>query len=224
MHDLEIRINQVDYVGVLAQPAFSLWGEGKILLATLFAGYRPYNVKLADISGSGDGESIADQEISVRFGGVGLFRFRFDRVEARLSNYGEEDLVRFPDLVERGVASIREAASDFSLASHLLVHASHSVIAGVSSRDYFRDLAPQPNLEIGESRGHGFIFHFDIPDRAWQVQLTLDHSLSISDGIYVNYNVLVVSDRLDYQQTFMEARDLFNRCLKQVGLKIPTAK
>src|SRR6266446_7360966 len=134
MHELEIRSNQIDYVGLLAQPAFSLWGEGKILLAALYGAFKPFNVKLSDFTGA-DNANLADQEVAIRLGSGAVFRFRFDKVEARLANYREDELVRFPGIVERGVIALREAATDFAIASHLLAHASHSVIPGVTSRD-----------------------------------------------------------------------------------------
>lgn len=218
MHNLEVHRSQVDYLGLLAQPSFSLWGEGKILLASLYAAYQPYGVRLADISTNQDLQTMADSEVSIQLGGRSVFRFKFDRVEARLSNYTEEDLQRFPDAISRGVNAIRQAASDFTLASHLLSHFSHSAITGVTSRDYLRGLAPQPDLRIGESRGHGFIFHYDTVDPAWQVQLTLDHSLSIPDGLFINYTVLIVAGEIDYQQTLVAARDLLEQSLAQLGL------
>jgi hypothetical protein len=222
MHELEIRSNQIDYVGLLAQPAFSLWGEGKILLAALYAAFEPFNVKLSDFTGTAENANLADQEVSIRLGSGAVFRFRFDKVEARLANYREDELLRFPDIVHRGVLGLREAATDFTFASHFLAHASHSVIPGVTSREYLKALTHQADLKIGESAGHGYIFHFDVKERGWRVQLTLDHSLSVPDGIYIAFTVLVASDRLDYQRTFVDARELFNRCLSNVGLRIST--
>src|SRR5205807_2148051 len=133
----------------------------------------------------------AEQEVTVRLGSSANFKFRFERLEAHLYNYTEADLDQLPDLIDRGVSALRESASDFGLASHLMVHASHSVLRGVSSREFLKSLPSHFDLGIGESEGNGLIFHFDLVDRGWKVQLTLDHSLSVPDGIYMNYTVLI---------------------------------
>jgi hypothetical protein len=86
MRQLEVRINEVQYVGLLNHPAFSLWDEGKILLATLYNSFRPFNVKLGDITVAGDATSPANQEVSVRLGSGASFKFHFDRLEASLAN------------------------------------------------------------------------------------------------------------------------------------------
>lgn len=223
MRQLEVRINEVEYLGLLNHPAFSLWDEGKILLAALYNSFRPFNVKLADITIGGDATSPANQDVSVRLGSGASFKFRFDRLEARLANYTESDLVRFPEIVRAGVSGIREAATDITFASHIVNSASHSLISGVSSREFLLSLPSQPKFGVGQSMGHGHIFHFAMKDGTWQVQFSIDHSLSVPGGLYVSFLIVISTPDLDYGQIFTDAREVYRQCLAEVGLQlVPT--
>jgi hypothetical protein len=218
---LDIKSNQVDYLGIMGRPAFSLWGEERLLLSTLYEAYRPYNVRLENIVGAGTTDSAGDQGVTVNLGARTSFRFRFDRVDARMTNFLTSDLEALPGIIDAGVTALRSIGSEISFTSHIISEFSHSSLSQGRAEDFFRDVGVGPDLRLGESRGNGIIFHFDLPGKQWQVHLTIDHSLSIPGGIFLQYQIVIEADKVDYALILSDARQLLRTALSKIGLGFP---
>jgi hypothetical protein len=219
MPNLVIRRNEIDYTAALAEPAFELWGEAKTLVSGLYKAFRPFGVSLSDISDASDGESLAEKGVRVSLGPRGSFTFRFDRLEANLSNFLEPEIEQFARFAEAGYSWLRESVPAASATTHFIGYSSHSSLSEGRSSDVLQRINPIRVEGIGESRGHGLSLHFDIPDRGWVLRLSIDHSLAVEDGIYLHLFVTIRADRIDYIEVMHAVRGYLDRILNEFGLR-----
>ena len=222
MRTLAVQHNQLEYVGVFAQPALSLWGDGKAILDGLFRTFEGYHSGLNALRTIGEADAPATQGVAVSLGERGNYRFKFERIEASLFNFSDEQIAVFAQVLERGDKWVRRSVPGLVYKSHLFTYASHSALSEGTSKDYLRSLSTLQLKGIGQNLGSGVIFHADVPDRQWTVQLAIDHSLSITDGLYVQMYVFVAGDVVNYAETLSKGRNILDSSLEQLGLTFGT--
>jgi hypothetical protein len=71
---------------------------------------------------------------------------------------------------------------------------------------------------LGTARGNGVIFHADRDERSWRLQLTVDHSLLIEHGVFIQLVILSMSDELDYESLFDDVEKSLGTSLAALGL------
>ncbi len=207
MADLIIQQNELTYAGMFTYPAFDLWNEGKRILAGLYDAYLDYGITLQSIVNASGGSAIGDQQVVVNLGSRSAFTFRFDRIEAKLSSFADDDLSGFPDVLLRGVSWIRPLLVAPAFKLHLITYASHSSLTAGSSEELLKQLTPADVPRIGISRGIGVIYHFDIPQEGTRIQVTVDHSLAVDKGIYMQMHMVIARDEVDYQEILRLGRE-----------------
>jgi hypothetical protein len=222
MTDLIVRQNEVFYVGSYAEPAFSLWGSGAQIMGGLFGAFRSYNPSLRDITPVGDQTDSADSAVSVTIRPRISFQFKFDRIEGRITNFLEPELDQFQDVLTKGSEWVRKSVGALAFQSHLVTYSSHSDLVGKTSEEVLRKL-PSPAIEgIGVSSGNGVIFHFGVPDRSLQYTVTVDHSLAIKGGLFLQMHLFAIADRINYAEVLIEGKSLLDKVLSQLDLHIET--
>ncbi len=220
MRTLVVQQNQVDYIGVFAHPALSLWGEGRTILSGLskaLEGY--YSGSLSAFSILGQPDVPASQAVVVRLSAQANYRFKFEQVEASLFNFSDAELSALPSVLKRGDEWLRAAVPQLAYKSHVFAYMSHSTILEGNSTEYLRALSPTLLEGVGKNLGSGIIFHADIPERNWRIQLALDHSLAIADGLFVQMQLITTVDQIDYKETLSAGRSILETSLARLGLK-----
>jgi hypothetical protein len=64
------------------------------------------------------------------------------------------------------------------------------------------------------------IFHARHPEHGWVVQLSLDHSVLIDGGLYLQFQVLSTDDLLDARFALKTGRTLLEQALESVGVHL----
>jgi hypothetical protein len=218
MRTLSVQRNEAKYTGLYVEPPFALWGEGARILEGLYRAFRPFGVTLADIRGEHGTGSVADEAVAVYIGGQASFRFTFDRVEASVSNPTDADLDSFADLVSFGETWLRTAAPTLRFSSHLLSYACHGSIEGMTSAAFLSQFATPAIAAFGEGRGNAITWHGKIDQG--QVQLTADHSIAVSNGLFLQFILITLGDVINYKEHFTIARDKFTAGLRELGLEL----
>lgn len=217
---LSIQRNQVRYVGLFVRPAFPLWGNGAAILQGLYEAFSKFHVGIADFTNVAASANPADQAVTVRLGTNAEYRFGFDRVEATLTNFTDRDLDALPDVLQQADQWLRSVVPEFSFLTHTVAYHSHSGVSPGTSEEVLAALpsARLPNRE--HSRESGIIYHFDVPERELGLHLTLDHSLSIEDGLFIDYTAIRRSGDIDYVDWLKDLRQELDSALESLGLRL----
>jgi hypothetical protein len=223
MRTLVVQQNQVEYVGVFERPALSLWGDGRRILDGLFMAFEGLHSGLSAFRTLGESDAPASQGVSVSLGRQCSYRFKFERVEGSLLDFDDDDLARLRDVLARGDKWVRATLPTPAFKSHLFTYGSHSSLSEGTSKEFLKELSSLHVLERSQNLGSGIIFHADIPDKGWRIQLVVDHSLSVSDGLFVQMLVAAQRDTLNYAEALSDGRSLLDSSLEHLGLKFGKA-
>jgi len=214
---LSVQRNGIEYFGTFARPAFHLWGKGDLILSGLYEAFQGLGVNASAMRAVRTSDRVTDEAVVVQLGPEAEYRYRFDRVEATLSNFTPTGLDRLPDALESGAAWLRSTLPDFAFTSHVFICRSHSAVVGATSREVLLGLDNRRPVALGEDFGTGMILHGRQPDG--EFTLTVDRSLFTPDGIYVEFVGSFLGDAIDYHATMRRARTVASEELKGVGLQ-----
>ena len=218
MPALSVQRNEVTYTGLYVQPPFALWGEGAKILEGLYGAFASSGVTLADIRSESGGGSVADEAVRVNFGGQASFRFKFDRIEASLGSFTDSDLDGFASLLSLGDGWLRSAAPDLRFSSHLVSYSAHCALADTTSTTFLSRI-PTPNLAaFGQGRGNGVIWHGE--SGSTRLQLLLDHSILVQGGLFIQFIMIYLEDRVSFLEMLAVAREKLSSVLEELGLQL----
>ena len=65
------------------------------------------------------------------------------------------------------------------------------------------------------------IFHWDVPEKKWITQLTLDRSLVLKDGLFMLFTIESFVDSVDFPTVLSEGRQYLSSILREIGLELP---
>jgi hypothetical protein len=217
---LAVQRNQLDYVGLYSRPAFAMWGNGQAVMEGMYDALQGFHSGLGDFRVLGDASNPTDQTVAVSVGARAEYRFKFDRIEATLYNFGRSDTETFPTMLDRGEAWLRESLPRFSFRSHLITYAAHAAVQEGAADGLLRALSSASIPVLGDDLGTGVIFHARHPEHGWVVQLSLDHSVLIDGGLYLQFQVLSTDDLLDARFALKTGRTLLEQALESVGVHL----
>ena len=210
---------QAEYLGIFVKPAFVLYGIAEKLWGTLFSIFSPYQVPIVDMRNASTSPNPSDQVITVYFGQRGEFNLRLDRIETKIQN--TQDLQALPEILNRTQEWLRSDVPEFSFRTHLFAYGSQNELSGTSSQEFLLGLSNIDIPGIGASEGSGIIFHWDISDRQWRAQLTVDHSLAVPGGLFIQLLVRSEGDSIDYVAAVKDGDELLTDALSKLGLERP---
>jgi hypothetical protein len=215
---LSIKSNELEYLAAFGRPIFALWGDGKTIFEGIFDIVRPYGATLRDFGWEPGASAPSDQVVSVTIGS-GQLRFRFDRIEYKLSNFADEQV----DQVVSILASLRSWLDgldpEFTIESHLIAYSAHGGIENDQSEKIFRPLVRPELASFGENLGGGLIHNGWLSGSKRRFKFTLDQSLLVEGGVYFSLAVQFPEDRLEYSSAHSQIIDLIDRSLTGFSLK-----
>ncbi len=217
---VSVEQNQLRHTGFFTRPLLGLWGDGKTLLQGLYGAFSPYGATIANIRNESTSLSPNDQVVSVSLGLNKIHRFRLDRTETTVTNFSQEDLKAFPELIAASERWMREAVPSFAFGSHVFAYAAHGRPRGESVEEMLKALGPSAPSVGGTDRGTGLTFHWELPDSGWRTQLAIDHSILIPEGLFIMFTLRVDADSLDYGKLAEEGRKYLDGVMNEVGLSI----
>lgn len=216
----ETRNEQVGYSARLDPPALELLSLGAGLYSELLENFRDFGVSLADIRTAGEPNSVVSQSVSILFGKDpgALLKLSLEQIEFIASSLGTEEMNLYPSILQKATDWLLER-SQTSLRAYDVSYYAHGEIVGTTARDFLQSLTGKLALEgPGEPVGHGVIFRWLDPARERRTSLTLDHSLSLADGVYIGYSVKGVRHPSDMQVLAYELRETLYNLLDRLGL------
>jgi hypothetical protein len=219
MRVLDVQHAQLDYLAVLERPAFPLWANFPGMMSGLYQAFDGLHSGLADLTVEGDGRDPLSRTVVVALGEQGLFRVGYERVEAELPDYTQDDLAAFPATLARGDRWMRTHWSGVVVETHCFTFSIHGVLKEGSSGDFLRSLS-KINLGIGKNLGTGLILHAVLPKTSWQLHLTLDHSSAVEGGLFVQYVVMIGDDEINYERALDAVINFLHNGAETLGLDI----
>jgi len=221
MLKLQVKQATVDYYGFFAAPAFNLIGEMREIITGLSKTFAVHKVELGSFRIEGDASEPSTVAWVVRLGRFGIYKFKFDQVQASLSGFTDDDLEGMSSVIEKGNGWVREAADDFAFKNHAFVYSSHGSLSHGTSSSFLLSLPRRPTPTFGDDLGSGIIETWHDPEMDAKVRLTLDHSLlQEPDGLYVSYMVLLERDDINYVAVAQQSRRLLESILNGIGLEL----
>lgn len=221
MPKLLVQQVSLDYHGFFQSPAYDLMGGGAKIMGGLAKAFSSYNVGLGNFRTEVDVNEPTANSIIVTLGQFGVYRFKFDQVQAGLRNFtSDDDIVGLVSAIEKGDAWLRRTIENFAFRSHAFVYSSHSVLSDGTSQSFLLSIPRREKpIVIGKDLGSGILETWDEPDLGARVHLTLGHSLVQPDGIYINYMVVIETESIDYAAVASKGRVLLDQTLESMGLE-----
>lgn len=219
MPKLLVQQANVDYYGFFASPAFDLIGELRLIIAGLSKAFAAHNVGLGNFRMEGDAVEPSTAAAIVRLGRFGMYKLKFDQVQVSLSGFTDDDLEGMISIIEKGNSWVRETAKDFAFKTHAFLYSSHSALSDGTSSSFLLNLPRRPIPIFGEDLGSGILETWHDPEMDAKVRLSLDHSLQVTDGLYINYMVVFERDIIDYVEAAHQSRKLLEQSIKGIGLE-----
>jgi hypothetical protein len=219
MIKLLVKQATVDYYGFFAAPAFNLIGELRQIIAGLSKTFAVHNVGLGNFRMEGDAVEPSTASAVVRLGRFGIYKLKFDQVQANLNGFTDDDLEGMISVIEKGNAWVRESVTDFSFKTHAFLYQSHSTLSDGTSSSFLLSLPRRPIPVLGEDLGSGVLETWHDSQMDARVRFSLDHSSQETDGLYINYLVVFERDNIDYVETAHQSRELLEATLREIGLE-----
>jgi len=219
MPKLLVQQVSLDYYGFFRAPAYDLMGEGPKIMGGLARAFSSHNIGLGNFRTEVDVTDPSANAIVVTLGRFGIYRFKFDQVQASLRNFTDDsDIAGFISVVEKGDAWLRSSIENFAFRSHAFIYSSHSALSEGTSQSFLLGLPRRPTPVIGKDLGSGILETWDEPDLGARVHLTVGHSLVQTDGIYINYMLIFEHEQIDYAGTASKSRAVLDQALGSLGL------
>jgi len=194
-------------------------GEMREIVAGLSKTFAAHNVGLGNFRLEGDAVEPSTAAAVVRLGRFGIYRFKFDQVQANLNGFTDDDLEGMISVIEKGNAWVRESVTSFAFKTHAFLYQSHSTLSDGTSSSFLLNLPRRPTPVLGEDLGSGLLETWRDSEMDAKVRLTLDHSLQETDGLYINYMVVFERDDINYAETAHQSRKLLEATLREIGLE-----
>jgi hypothetical protein len=220
MITLSIEQNQASYLGLFASPAFNLWKDRHSLIENLYQLFSAYDVSLSDMRFESLSRSPGGEAVVVDVENLGTYRLRYDRVEWVLDGFAETDFARIPMMLQSVDNWLRSNIKGFKFKTQVLGYLNHSNLSDGIARDYLLKFSNRDIPGIEQSLGSGIIYNWQDAQLGGRVQLIVDHSHNISDGLFVQFVLSADKDDLDFPKTVEIARSRIDFALAQIGLEL----
>jgi hypothetical protein len=218
MRRLITQEDTTGYAGFFLHPAFALWSGGVRIIEGLYHTFNEYGAGLDDIKLETTPES-SSPVVKVDLGDLGDYKVSFEQVEWEVSNIDGEDFARVPEILGRGEKWLRSITPDFAFKLHGLTYYSHNLLSEGTSGDLLRGVSNVDIPDVGASLGTGLMFHWQLPKEGWRMNLIVDHSNLYTDGLFLEQEVFVLSDEIDYTKLVISSRKLLADALTKIGLE-----
>lgn len=229
MRQLDIVQDQLEYVGLLAAPAFWFFENPPALASGLYHAFQGYHsgstrvlrpLGTDDITFERDATHPLRQAYTVDLGTYGSYKVGLERVEwVRPGSWAYE---LNSSVLALGDTFLRPGRADSVLMhSHYFTYTAHAFSVSETARDLLRGLGGPSLSGFGENDGTGLIFHSQLAPGS-SFQFTIDHSHEVQNGVFLELVVIVEKDQIDYLQIGHWLLDILRRAVGGIGLEIVT--
>lgn len=218
---LQVMRNEISYTGSLAQPLLNYLQRMNEPAKALLEAFEPFGFGFESMQALASAQAMNQQGLLFTFGWQGSYTFKLDRVEAVFWNLDESGFKRGAEILMAADRTLRKYAQGFQLKRHQLIYSAHGMLQTGQVADVLDPLIKMYPRSGGVRRGAGVIFHWDVPERGWTAQLTLDRSLLVKDGLFLLLSIEVLQDHLDFPSILAQAGQYLLDVLEEIGLALP---
>lgn len=223
MSTLIVHQNQLSYIGTFERPPVELWGAGPSLLGGLLEVLTPFGTSIEGVVMDSTSGRAAEQGVVYEFGRQATYRFSVGSLKADLVDFQDSELKLFPDMIQSAEAWVRGEVETVRFKSHLYSYSLHAALEDEISEVVLKRISDLRLESLGTDRGSGVTFHADNPDgEDSRLQLALDHSLTLTNGLFVRFLWIGLSDDIDHAECLRVNRQRFEASLAELDLKLPT--
>jgi len=220
----ELEVSRADLVFEAAFPApvFSLFRDPAGLLERLYARLASYGLGLNDLRVErGTGQALDLHILVYLFNYTTTLRVRVDRVEVVCSELPREDVERITAAIIDALSGVREYRSDLSFATFAVVVNLHGTTQGQAARDYLAQFVTRIPTDLGALLGTGVVFYFGPRENRLLVNVTVDRSAVITDGLFVRVHGVWDGRRIEATALPQTMEALVRESLAGIGLALP---
>jgi hypothetical protein len=218
MLSIQVYQDQLEYVGLFATPAFGLLSQSTRVVSGLYHAFVGMHSGLAAFQAESNPDIPLMETVVVNLTDRGTYRLNGERIEWTFPAAGASELDA--SVLARGDAWLRSTLPSLTFQHHYYTYFAHCWVVGGSAKEFLIGLG-SPHLEgVGENLGTGLIFHVNFPDHGWSLQITVDHSHVLVDGLFVQAVATVMMDRVSHQQTVGDVDRLLRESLVRLGLQL----
>lgn len=217
---LQVMRNEISYTGSLAQPLLNYLQQMNEPAKALLEAFEPFGFGFESMQALASAQAINQQGLLFTFGWQGTYTFKLDRVEAMFWNLDESGFKRGAEILMAADRTLRKYAQGFQMKRHQFIHSAHGLLQPGQVADVLDPLIKMYPRSGGVSKGTGVIFHWDVPDKHWTTQLTLDRSVFYEDGLFLLLSIECFSDNLDLPAVLIEGRQYLIAVLQEIGVEL----
>lgn len=218
MRTIQVVQDQLEYVGLFATPVFGLRSLREKVVSGLYNAFLGMHAGLSDFHVESDPALALPDTIAVNLTTRGTYRFHRERIEWTFPSAGGAEMDA--SVLERGDTWLRSALPALHFQTHYYTYLAHTWVLEGSAKEFLLSLDSPQLAGFGENLGTGLIFHAHFPDHAWSMQLTVDHSNVVSEGLFVQIVAAITADRVNHQETVRYIDKLFREGLERLGLRL----
>lgn len=217
---LTINQDQLTYHALFSRPVFSFLDNRSRVFEGLLTTFSEYDVGVTNISIEGVFSNPSSFGINIGLGSFGLFRVRYDRLEWFATDFDDEVIEGFGNLLQRAANWLRSEIDGFSFKSHLLQYLCHAKLLEGDAKEFLLTLPRQFDPDFGENLGNGLILNWRDEELGGRSQLLVDHSLVVTGGLAIQMLAVIDGDALDYAKMQERGWNIFDQALKKIGLEV----
>lgn len=215
---IQVSEDQLEYVGLFATPAFGLLSQPEQVVSGLYNAFLGMHSGLSDFEIESESQVPLSDTIVVNLASRGTYRFSSERIDWTFPNAGSTELDA--SVLDRADGWLRSAFPAANFQAHYYTYHAHTWVSDGSAREFLLGLGSPQLPGFGENQGTGLIFHANFPTRDWAIQLTVDHSNVVAEGLYLQIVATVGADQVNHQKTVRYIDKMFRESLTRLGLQL----
>lgn len=220
MRQLDIIDDQLEYVGLFAEPAFRLFTSPAALASGLYHAFYGHHSGVDDITFEGAPADPLRGSWVVDLGPQGTYKLSLERVEWERPDSWTWELDSA--VLAGGDAWLRSLRTGAMLMhSHYFTYTAHASSLTGTASEVLLGLGGPSLPGLGQNEGTGLIFHSRISSDT-TIQFTVDHSHEVENGLFIELIAILERDQIDYLQIGPWLLDILRRAASGAGLEIVT--
>lgn len=201
---LNLSRNQLAYLGLFASPMWD-WAEdfvapGQALLQI----FEPFGYGIDALNITTATQQLNQQSAQVFFGAQGNYLCKLDRCEANFFILNFQAQILAAKALGASDTALRETSQEWGIRSHQFTYTAHGELEARSVEETLGQFRIQAPKQGGVSKCTGGIFHWQVAEKGWETQLTLDESILVKGGLFLSLLIRTEKKLTDFTEVLKD--------------------